>query len=373
VVRATRAPRGVTALYPVIGLLGVAASLGLVWWGDRGADPGATRAVYPTTLLAVAAGYPFASWAIGRDRRRVADQVLQEQPVALERLTDLLSHALGDAPLSITLADHIHVASGSNPPAPRGHRVVTVTDGNLVLGWVQSDASALDDERTAEAVAQTVRLFLTNQRLRELQDRQVAELGASRTRLVAAADRERERMAQRLAHDVADRLTRAQQTLREIPASTSVDVAQLVTLVEQELSGSAAEVGRLAAGAAPPLGDGLLATALQDMASRLPLHVSLTVAPSVSASSAVEVALFYTAAEALTNATKHAAGSPVEVDVRVSGDDVVLTVRDHGPGGADPDGSGLQGLADRVAAAGGHLWVDSAAGAGTTVSARLPR
>jgi signal transduction histidine kinase len=87
---------------------------------------------------------------------------------------------------------------------------------------------------------------------------------------------------------------------------------------------------------------------------------------------AVELACWFTASELLANAAKHAAAGSVEVDVRVRDGLVVLRVADDGAGGADPDGSGLRGLADRIAGTGGLLAVHSPPGAGTSTVATFP-
>ena len=74
----------------------------------------------------------------------------------------------------------------------------------------------------------------------------------------------------------------------------------------------------------------------------------------------------------MTNAVKHAPGAPVSVSAALDGPELVLEVSDGGPGGADPAGSGLRGIAERVAELSGSLTIRSAPGAGTTVEARLP-
>jgi signal transduction histidine kinase len=88
---------------------------------------------------------------------------------------------------------------------------------------------------------------------------------------------------------------------------------------------------------------------------------------------AVEATAYFVAAEALTNAMRHAHTSQVWVDIDRREKELVVSVRDAGIGNADVSrGSGLRGLADRVAAIGGSLSVESRPGAGTTVTARLP-
>jgi signal transduction histidine kinase len=87
----------------------------------------------------------------------------------------------------------------------------------------------------------------------------------------------------------------------------------------------------------------------------------------------VEVAAYYVAAEALTNAAKHARASVVHMDVTTDDGTLTLMVRDDGVGGADPGGgSGIVGLQDRVEALGGTIKIDSSAGSGTCVVVTLP-
>jgi signal transduction histidine kinase len=87
----------------------------------------------------------------------------------------------------------------------------------------------------------------------------------------------------------------------------------------------------------------------------------------------VETTAFYVVTEALTNAARHAGATEVVVRVSSDGRRLTVTVSDDGRGGADPSGgSGLRGLADRVAAIGGRLSVTSQPGEGTTVAAELP-
>jgi len=87
---------------------------------------------------------------------------------------------------------------------------------------------------------------------------------------------------------------------------------------------------------------------------------------------AVEAALYFVCAEVLSNVAKHAGASEAVVDVREEDGSVIATITDDGRGGADPRGSGLRGLTDRVEALGGTLLVVNHPGGGTTVEARIP-
>lgn len=115
-----------------------------------------------------------------------------------------------------------------------------------------------------------------------------------------------------------------------------------------------------------------LDVALRELAGRTPLPVTVHIGPERYPDD-VAAAAYFVACEALTNAAKHSGARRVELAAgRVDGR-LVLTVRDDGSGGAEPGrGSGLRGLADRVAAHGGRLLVESRPGAGTTIIAELP-
>jgi signal transduction histidine kinase len=86
----------------------------------------------------------------------------------------------------------------------------------------------------------------------------------------------------------------------------------------------------------------------------------------------IEASAYFIVAEALTNVVKHARATRATVTAAVDDDVLTLEVRDDGVGGADPEGHGLVGIADRVDALGGQLRIDSADGGGTLLAARLP-
>jgi signal transduction histidine kinase len=152
------------------------------------------------------------------------------------------------------------------------------------------------------------------------------------------------------------------------------DTASTIDIVVQELSAASQEITDLVAGVPPArLGGGRLRDALKSLAARSPVSVSVAVAADVAGDRAAETTLFYVCSEALANAVKHARASRVAIDVVRQDDATVATIADDGCGGADPSGSGLQGLADRLAAENGWLQVDSPPGAGTTVTAMIPR
>jgi signal transduction histidine kinase len=115
-----------------------------------------------------------------------------------------------------------------------------------------------------------------------------------------------------------------------------------------------------------------LASALEYLAERAPLPVTVKAAPDRH-SAALEATAYYVAAEALTNVAKYAKASAATVNVTVARGELVVEVSDDGVGGATPDGgSGLRGLSDRVGALDGTLTVVSPRGEGTRLRAVIP-
>jgi signal transduction histidine kinase len=145
-------------------------------------------------------------------------------------------------------------------------------------------------------------------------------------------------------------------------------------VVLQQLTIAADEIIGLVAGVPPAdLGEGRLSDAVSSLADRSPVPVAVTASPAAAGDPETEASLFYVCSEALTNAVRHSAANRIRIDLSGSDEEVALIVADDGVGGADPFGSGLQGLADRVAAHGGRLRVESPPGGGTTVTATMSR
>jgi signal transduction histidine kinase len=120
------------------------------------------------------------------------------------------------------------------------------------------------------------------------------------------------------------------------------------------------------------LGDRGLEAAVAGLASRSPVHVTLSANLTERPPAAVETAAYFVVAEAIANAGKHADASQLEIAIRRTGGMLVVDVVDDGRGGADPNGHGLTGLRQRVEALDGTLEVTSPPGGPTTVRARMP-
>lgn len=203
------------------------------------------------------------------------------------------------------------------------------------------------------------------------------ELRASRTRIVEAGYAERRRVERDLHDGAQQRLVSLALNLRMAQSKVKEDsdeAERLLSEASQELEQATAELRELARGIHPGvLTDRGLAAALEALASRAPLPVELAAAPDGRLTQATESAAYFVVAEALTNVARYAQADGAVVEAAVDDGNLVVKVSDDGVGGADPsDGSGLRGLADRVAALGGRLEVASEPGAGTTVSARIP-
>jgi signal transduction histidine kinase len=201
-------------------------------------------------------------------------------------------------------------------------------------------------------------------------------LAESRARLVGVADRERRRLEQNL-HDG------AQLTLTLLAGQLAAAKADALRAPEQGpalLEGAENQVlvaidqlRELAHGIHPSvLTDLGLAEAIRSFTADSPVPIELLELPSSRVDGGAEATAYYVIAEAVTNAQKHARAEAIRIRVSRSSRALHVEVADDGLGGADPRGSGLQGLRDRVEAVGGVLDVATARGRGTRIRALLP-
>jgi PAS domain S-box-containing protein len=207
--------------------------------------------------------------------------------------------------------------------------------------------------------------------------RHMAEIRASRARLVEASDSERRRLERNLHDGAQQRLVSLSLALRLALAKLQNDPAAAEPLIRgaaDELTLALEELRELARGIHPAiLTDRGLAAALEAIAQRSPLPVELETLPDGRLPGPVEAAAFYVVSESLANVAKYAQASAARVRVDASNGHAIVEVEDDGVGGADPlGGSGLRGLADRVEALDGRLEVESTPGRGTQVRAVIP-
>jgi signal transduction histidine kinase len=289
----------------------------------------------------------------------------------------VLGDALGDRDLRVyrwSEGDGAYVDGRGQRVAPSGdRRWLTIGDLGRPVAAVAHRSSALDDPPTVAAVSSAVRLAVTHLRLQEEQQTRLRELEAARARIVAAADRQREWAAAALRDDVDVPLRTAHSELHAVRSVVrGPEASAAFEVVIEELEAARREIADLVAGTPPAdLGDGRLRQALDALATASPVPVVVVVADDAAGGQETETALFYVCCEALANAVKHAHATRVAITVERLDGEIVATVSDDGCGGADPSGSGLQGLADRLAARNGRLRVDSPPGAGTTVTAMI--
>ena len=209
----------------------------------------------------------------------------------------------------------------------------------------------------------------------ELQE-SLVELRASRARIVEAGDAARRRIERDLHDGAQSRLVAVALLLRSarMRAGGDPDLASLLEQAQQELQTSLEELRELARGIHPVvLTDRGLEPALRVVMSRVPVPVTLEVDAAERLPPAVETAAYFVVSEALANVAKYARASEASVAVRRVNGRVLVEVADDGVGGANAaGGSGLRGLADRVAALDGTLALDSPAGRGTRLRAEIP-
>jgi signal transduction histidine kinase len=222
------------------------------------------------------------------------------------------------------------------------------------------------EQRIAD-FAELIALAMANAQARE-------DLAASRARIVAAQDDERRRLERNLHDGAQQRLVALALMLRVAEAKTDGEAKTLLQGAAAELADALAELRELARGIHPSiLTDRGLVPALEMLAGRAGLPVALDVDVAERLPRPVEAAAYYIVAEALTNASKHAAAREARVELTRADGVVLVSVADDGIGGADVrGGSGVRGLADRVDALGGTLAFESPPGGGTRVSARIP-
>jgi signal transduction histidine kinase len=206
---------------------------------------------------------------------------------------------------------------------------------------------------------------------------ELAEVRASRARLVDAADSLRRGFERDLHDGAQQRLASVVLALglvsRTLDGPASSGAAELVAEATAELNRALAELRELARDLYPVLlTDAGLGPALSSLADRCPVPAVVSAVPAGRLAGAVERTCYFVVFEALRNVVVHSCATRAEVVVRELGGQVEVEVFDDGVGGADPDGPGLRVLADRVAAHGGRLRVASERGAGTRVTADLP-
>ena len=244
------------------------------------------------------------------------------------------------------------------------------------LGVVLHDRESREDPTLLATVVQAGGLGIEIARLRVELRRQLKQVEASRARILLAGDEERRRIERDLHDGAQQRLVSLGLALRhaqhELDAGATRHARATLDGAVAEIEGTVDELRELARGLRPAQLDAGLAAALRELARRAPLPVEVS-ATSERFADSVETAAYFIACEGLTNAIKHAQASRVVVSAAPQNGNLVVRVQDDGIGGAAPaNGSGLPGVADRIAAHGGTLRIESRPGEGTSLIAELP-
>ena len=235
--------------------------------------------------------------------------------------------------------------------------------GALIVSAFDSETLPLDTEEQLAAFTELVSIAVAGADARE-------RLLESRARLVKTADEERRRLERNLHDGAQQRLVSARLALRMLRAGVEDKAA--VDAILDELGKAHEELRELARGLHPAALSRGLNAAIGALATRSSVPVEYDVVEERFPDE-IEVAVYYVASEALTNAAKYADASVVRIAVAVLDGVLVLEVADDGRGGAVAGGgSGLIGLSDRVEALRGRLTLTSPRGAGTTVRAEFP-
>jgi signal transduction histidine kinase len=262
-------------------------------------------------------------------------------------------------------------------PDEHGRQATTLIDrdGAHVAALVH-DRSLLDEPELLAAVTSAAAIAIENARLHVDLRARLEELRGSRARIVEAGLKERQRLERNLHDGAQQRLVALSLELRLLEERVDGDpeTRRRLDLARREIGSSLAELRELARGLHPAVVTGHgLEVALESLAARAPVPVTLTVATGGRLPDATEVAVYYLVAECLTNIGKYAEADWASVDVSQEDGVVVVEVVDDGVGGADTEGgTGLRGLADRVETLDGRLRIWSPVGGGTRVRAEIP-
>ena len=234
------------------------------------------------------------------------------------------------------------------------------------------DAGPMEAENDDVAA---MRIFASRAAAELERRKQAAALRRSRERVIEASDAERRRVGRDLHDGAQQRLAAVANLLRaaQIQLDRGIEAGDTIRVAHEELGAAQTELRELARGLHPvALSERGLRSAVESLivGSAPPVTLDVNVE---QLRGEVELAAYFIVSESLMNARRYAECEAVHVRVGADGDELLVEIADDGCGGADPtSGTGLRGLADRVEALGGRLEVDSPAGAGTRVSARLP-
>jgi signal transduction histidine kinase len=268
---------------------------------------------------------------------------------------------------------------GQLQPAREADAVIELTDGDAAqtLAALRREVATGDDGATRQTLTAAIELLEINLELHAELESRIAEVRASRRRLVEAGMVERRRLEQRLAGGAMSYLDELSDVLTELgrtadrPRQADTDGLVRQSLDEVDLTRS--DLAQLSRGLHPRLlAERGLQEALTDLGRRSPIPTTVVV-PAGRLPEVIETTVWYACAEAVANMVKHSAATSAAIHISVHGRQLRATVSDNGRGGARPSsGGGLAGLADRLVAVDGSLELASPAGGGTTLTFHVP-
>lgn len=319
---------------------------------------------------------------VDRDRHVVLARVrhfvaaVRDGSVEPEAVEGLLREVLADPALRVLL--HRPGAAAfvdmNGAPATVDARApqIALRTGDAPVGVLALGTGSARRLRRAREVAVEARLPIEVSRLRLELRGALEDVRASRTRLALAAEQERRRLERDLHDGAQQQILAIGMRLRSVqrrldPADTVHDELDRAVAA---LEATVGELRRLAHGVRPARLDNGLAPALRDLVRHSSVPVELDVT-DVDVPDLVATTVYFVVAEALANVHKHGAARRVHLTLADSGGSVRASVRDDGVGGAR-EGFGITSLRDRVASAGGELWISSPAGEGTEVRVEVP-
>jgi signal transduction histidine kinase len=367
---------------PLLVAAAVTVLAGLLWMSSASAT-GPRTSTLETIARAVAISLPLGvvtgiGWSRLR-RPQTSELVVELRTDAAATMRERLARALGDPTLDVAyrLGDGRYVdATGRPIELPQGadRAVTAVTAGGEEIAALIHDPALLDEPALVDSVRATAGLVLENERLAAEVRSQLAEVRASRGRIVAAADTERRRIERNLHDGAQQRLVTLSIALGLEAARADAAAANVLSRAQDELEDAIVELRELARGIHPTLlRDDGLQTAVEALARRTPLLVTMQGTVSERLPDRVELAAYFVVSEALTNVVKHASATEATVLLERDARGVRVTVTDDGVGGAHlAVDSGLAGLRDRLEALDATLIIRSDRGCGTTISAEIP-
>jgi signal transduction histidine kinase len=329
-------------------------------------------AVPMAILVGLVAGDRLAAISLGQIAVRARDRALT--PSAVQ---EVLADALGDPTVTLGVWDGVsgYVDIDGKPlvlPAdPQARGVTRITRDNRPVAVLLHDPMLDTDSALLEGLAASSLMLLENGRL-------VAELDASRARIVKTAEQERRKLERDLHDGAQQRLVAAlvYLSLADELADGNPQLRERVSEAIEEVEGALVELRELVHGIYPPaLGRWGLGRAFDLLAARYPGVVVVSQNSAGRFRPEVEAAIYYCCLEAVQNASKHAGDAHVSIRLYTDEDGLHLEVRDDGPGfdvSQAQDGVGLQNMRDRLGAVGGHAEITSHPGQGTLVAATAP-